>query len=188
MSFVVEDGSGVANANSYVSAADAVTYFTDRGKTALAATATATLQVALVLATDYIDSKFSFNGTRVLAAQTLSWPRSGAADTEEGYTVPTNVIPSVLKRAVIELAGKILEGAILLEDQDRGGMVSSLKVGPISLSYEPGASPGTTYAITGLLKGLIASTEPGAQLEMFAEEADPDTEFAFTPGHFDNGR
>jgi hypothetical protein len=78
LTFTVEDGTGLAASNSYVSAADASDYFGLRGGQGWPTDINAQ-QVALVQATDYIEARFSrqFMGYRTTAAQALSWPRAG---------------------------------------------------------------------------------------------------------------
>ena len=67
---IVEDGSVVAGANSYVTEAELTTYAADRGITLTAAT-----DVLLIKAMDYIES-LSFIGTKFSEGQSLQWPRS----------------------------------------------------------------------------------------------------------------
>lgn len=101
MAFVVEDGTGVVNANAYATAAEADAYFTDRG----VATWTGTSDeknALLIQATDYIEARWS---TRFLGEvefpetpQALSFPRTGI----EGY----EGVPECLKRATFEYANR----------------------------------------------------------------------------------
>lgn len=59
MAFIVEDGSGVYNANAYMSVADVTTYLTERARnTAWSAATTANQQAAIIEATDYIEQRF----------------------------------------------------------------------------------------------------------------------------------
>lgn len=186
MAFTVETGAGASNSNSYVAVADAQTYYTDRGQTELAAKTTAEIQAALVLASEYLDSKYSFTGSRNSATQAMSWPRTGGSDSEEGISIDNNIIPAAVKRATIVLAGKYLEGTTLLEDLDRGGGISSVKVGPVSISYSPDADPSTVFGITGLLKGIISPSDGTSRVWPSLVANDVDTEFSFEKAIFDN--
>jgi hypothetical protein len=59
MAFIIEDGSGVEGANSYMSIGAVATYLTERGRnTAWDAATTAVKQAALIEATDYIEQRF----------------------------------------------------------------------------------------------------------------------------------
>src|SRR5687767_9009814 len=78
MAFTPEDGTGLADANSYADVAFADAYFLDRGNTAWAALATEAKQANLILATDYIDMVFGqrFAGCREEDEQALEFPRT----------------------------------------------------------------------------------------------------------------
>ena len=68
---VVEDGTGLASSNSYVSEADFATYAADRG-----VTITGTSAVLLIQAMDSIEEE-NFKGNKYTDAQALQWPRDG---------------------------------------------------------------------------------------------------------------
>lgn len=160
MTIIVEDGSGKTDSNAYVSVADTDSYATLRNRTGWAALTTAQKEAAIVEASFYLDAQFIFLGTKVSAAQALSWPRSGVNDTIAGTAIPNNVVPINVRRSAMELAIKSGLGTTLLEDLSHGGQLSSESVGPISVSYKDN-SPGTTlYMVTGLLKGLVRPEKP----------------------------
>lgn len=73
---ILEDGSGVEDANSYVDAATARTYAANRGVTLLAAPETGTDQVEvwLVLAAQWLDAQ-AYLGVLASPSQGLQWPR-----------------------------------------------------------------------------------------------------------------
>jgi hypothetical protein len=77
MTLIIEDGSGVANANTYVSVADARAYAALRGLTLPASDPA--VEVLLVLACDYMQQvETRFKGERTLGdGQVLAWPRAG---------------------------------------------------------------------------------------------------------------
>ena len=93
---VVEDGTVVAGANSYVTEAELTTYAADRGVTLTAAT-----DVLLIKAMDYIES-LSFIGTKYSKGQALQWPRSNVY-IDGFYFVPT-IIPPALQTGQIATA------------------------------------------------------------------------------------
>lgn len=76
---IVEDGTGVAGANSYATVAEFVAFHTDRGNTTLAEADTDQIESALVKGTDYLTQKFRmlWKGSRALEDQVLDWPRRG---------------------------------------------------------------------------------------------------------------
>ena len=93
---VVEDGTVVAGANSYVTEAELTTYAADRGVTLTAAT-----DVLLIKAMDYIES-LAFIGDKSSEGQALQWPRNIVYI--DGYYVESTTIPSALKTGQIATA------------------------------------------------------------------------------------
>src|SRR5882724_1128998 len=73
MALIIEDGSLVAGAESYVSAGDARAYALKRGITLSADDAD--IEVALVKSMDYLESFANYKGQKVETTQALSWPR-----------------------------------------------------------------------------------------------------------------
>jgi hypothetical protein len=103
--FTVEDGTGLAAANSYLSVADADDYHDGRGNTEWdkAANTDELKQDALVRATDYVEKRFGtrFRGKRSSKEQALAWPRMSAWD-DDGYEFED--VPTKLEHAVAEYA------------------------------------------------------------------------------------
>ncbi|MBF0374875.1 MAG: hypothetical protein HQL39_15825, partial [Alphaproteobacteria bacterium] len=64
MSLIVEDGSGLSDANAYVSLAYADGYHALRGNAAWAAAGQPARESALVRATDHLDRAFRWRGER----------------------------------------------------------------------------------------------------------------------------
>lgn len=154
MSLVVEDGSIVSGAVTFISATDADAYFTARSNTAWAAASTSAKEAALVKATDYLCG-LSWDGTTVDSAQPLCWPRSGMYD-RDGWAISSTVVPEAVKRACCELALEALSKD-LNPALDRGGRVSSVSVpGAVSVTYQEGAPAGKTRpTVDALLAGLV---------------------------------
>lgn len=101
MALIVEDGSGVAGANSYVSVADAKVWAGARGLTL--PSADADIEKLIVKAMDLVESYRSrFSGSKTDSAQALQWPRTGAS--LDGAELDDDVIPTELKSAVYQLA------------------------------------------------------------------------------------
>lgn len=149
---VIETGSGIANANSYVTVAEADTYFLIRNESAWAGTQ-AQKEAALIKGTQYIDGKYRsrWKGIRVSNLQTLTWPRVGVEVEDAaynpwlsafnyrasmgGYTsmLPDNYIPPELKASVCEAALRALS-TTLAEDL-RAGIASKNIAGAITTVY-----------------------------------------------------
>lgn len=134
MAFVVEDGTGKPDANSYGAVADADSYFADRGITAWTGTPEQK-QSVLIQATDYIEGRFGdrFIGTKKTDTQALSWPRKNA----DAY--PDDAVPVKLQRACFEYAVRALSAALAPDLKvDPSGLsvvATKKKVGPIETEY-----------------------------------------------------
>lgn len=133
MAFTVEDGTGVIDANAYITVAWADSYHSDRGHTAWTG-ADALKEQAIVRATDYIETRWGsrFKGSQEFLdpLQPLQWPRLYAYDVNG---LAYEGIPVLLKRATAEYAMRALS-ASLLPDPDRSQGPTTLmrkKVGPI---------------------------------------------------------
>ena len=137
MAFVVEDGSARADANSYLSVADADAYWADHGAPVTWTGVDAVKEAALRAATAYLDRRFGarFRGCRVSSLQRLAWPRNGAV--RDGYELESNALPRELKEATAELALRQLteSGGLMPDVADPSNIIAeSVSVGPISES------------------------------------------------------
>lgn len=136
MALVVEDGSGSANANSYLSVANADTYHTDHSaSTTWSSASTANKEKALRLATQYLDAKYGrrWVGTRWSLDQALDWPRSYVV-LYDIYTVSTSTVPQELKDACAELALRQLTDTDLMPDLTNAFNISEEEVTAGSVS------------------------------------------------------
>lgn len=144
MAFVVEDGTGLPNANSLCSVAFADEYFADRGVSTWTGS-DSVKQSALIRATDYIESRWSgrFSGERQFTAdpaQALSFPRTCTDAAAEGE------VPDGIKKATSEYALRTLGGDTLAPDPTTNASGLQLsgfkeKVGPLETEeqYRPGS-------------------------------------------------
>ena len=158
MAIEVEDGSGKVDAVSYVSVADATTYFTARGDETWAEQESTTQEAALVRATAAIDSwlRGRWLGTKKTQAQSLAWPRTGVVD-EEGFDILDTTIPTPLKQATCEVAMIELSERFLQQSVSKDNTIASETVGPISVSYRADAPTVKTYPhVEALLRGLAS--------------------------------
>lgn len=137
MALTPEDGTGLADADTYATTAYAGSYLTARGmNTEWDAATTNTKEVALRRATAWIDETYCdrFKGVRMVSTQALEWPRSFAYD-RDGVAIEG--IVDALKRATVEVAYRIvIDPTVLDSDQDAGSNLSnaSVTVGPITVS------------------------------------------------------
>lgn len=129
MALVVEDGTGLPNAEAYASVAEADAYFSARGNAVWAALDTSQKEAALRLGADYMGDVYGprWCGERLTTTQALDWPRG-----EEG-------VPAAVKRANMELAVRASAGPL---QADVGPAVKSETVDVISVTYADGARTG----------------------------------------------
>lgn len=141
MSLIVEDGTGLANAESYISITDADTYHDNRGNTAWADLTTAQKERLLRIATDYMMAvyRLRWDGYRYVNTQALDWPRIYVPVRDicsvNAYPeyVDFDIVPQQVKNACAELAYKA-NTETLLADQSQN--VVREKVGPIEVEYD----------------------------------------------------
>jgi hypothetical protein len=105
MSFVVEDGSGLASANAFISIAYMKAYFFDRGRSEIQDMDANLLKSAIVRATDDINMRFcrDFQGELATTTQALLFPRDNVVDRFGNYYLST-ILPVELQKATAELA------------------------------------------------------------------------------------
>lgn len=113
MAFVVEDGTGLDDANSYASYAGYVAYWTDRG--AVPTALQADIEAALVKATDYLGIRFRWKGSKLTSEQALDWPRAcvyGEPTFDEPGGSVIEGVPVEVQKATYEYASRALSGTL----------------------------------------------------------------------------
>jgi hypothetical protein len=153
MALVVEDGTGLANANSYASVNDADAYFADRGNQTWAAASDDDKSSALIGATDYIDTRYAgqFIGSVEFpeTPQALAFPRTNMYSWIYGTTLPDGV-PSGVVKATYEYAVRWLTDRTLAPDPafdstNRLPTKTVEQVGPIREEYDYNQKAGAIY-------------------------------------------
>lgn len=130
MALTIEDGTGVAGANTYLSEDEFAAYASARGKII-----TGSLEQLIIQAMDYVET-LRFRGQKNSSDQALQWPRVGA--TRDGYELSSTTIPSELKDGVAEVALSIQAGDNPLATLSRE--TKREKVGDIEVEYSMAAS------------------------------------------------
>jgi len=184
MTLVIEDGTGIEDAEAYASLDDVTAYWAKRGNDTLAAAWVAapsdTQSGAILAATAYLDSVYGrfFIGVRKSQTQGLEWPRVSEIqyDTDPkrvlfevvggiyrngvAYKLMDDLgnllldIPRPLIWATAELAGRALPGA-LAEDLDRGGMVTKELVGGTRDGVEVDYADNAPGGVDGKIFGIV---------------------------------
>lgn len=142
MALTVEDGTGLANADSFASLEAFNAYLADFGYTTDATDAAK--EVALRKASQFIDTGWIFYGQKLRLAQALAWPRWGAED-RDGYDILSDVVPSAVVEATCELAFHALTSSF---DRDANAAnVKREKIGEIETEYSGSAGTVRPFAV-----------------------------------------
>lgn len=157
MALIVEDGSGLATAESYESVTNADAYWAARSSDPLFASwdagTTAAKEEALRVATQETDAENEgyWKGDKATALQALDWPRFNAFDSS-GYAWLSSEIPTELKSYIVERAARYMANIALGLIPDLDGPVGAVlrekfKAGPVELdtSYAGGASQSKSF-------------------------------------------
>ncbi len=132
MALIVEDGSGLDTAESYVSVADAGTYCTAHGLSAWTG-ADAVKEAALRNATQYIDTTYNFRSAKSYQYQALEFPR-------QMWDWELDPLMTRLRSATVELAVKALTESLFADVES--SVVTRVTVGPITKVTEPISTAG----------------------------------------------
>lgn len=152
MALVVENGSNVSGANTYVTLAEFKAWADDRGITY---GNDADVTKHIYRAMDFIERQ-NFQGRKANETQPLQWPRTDVLI--DGYYVDATEIPKELKIALYEQINIEHLGFSNLETIDRRTIQES--IGDISVTYDSNSSSKTdTPALTYALKKLIISDQ-----------------------------
>lgn len=132
--FIVEDGSGKEDSNSYVSEAYASTYFDGHSYSDEWPVASSAVQkTALITSTRLLDEWVDWNGDIVSDTQALRFPRYGV-QTRDRFTFDSDIVPEFLKRATCELALYLLRSNTTAEPDTKG--FSELKAGSLMMKID----------------------------------------------------
>lgn len=158
MALIVEDGTLVDNANSYVNLAEARTYASTRGVVPVASEID--LEANLIKAMDFIEShRDKFKGGLVDETQALQFPRSNMII--DDFLFDYQSIPQSLKDLQSQLAIEIQNGVDLFPTVSEP-FVTEETVGPIRTRYTgrygTGNTPKLPY-VNVFLSVLLRSNE-----------------------------
>jgi hypothetical protein len=174
VTLVVEDGTGIAGANSYVAATFADTYNEARGRSAWALLDAEAKAIALIKATEALDALYPWIGTKASRLQGLQWPRHQGVDSagesvllidRDGFDIEG--VPIAVQNATAEAAYQISSGEELFQDTDPRGKVIRKKTDVLETEYQPDtpatkpAAPTVFGALNALLKGLYVQPNGG---------------------------
>jgi len=132
---IIEDGSGVPNANSYVSVAELRAFAALYGS--VLPTSDDALIPMLTMSAMFLDTfECKFPGRRTSPeTQSFCWPRTGVVYFDKPY--PTDKIPPKLKAAQMHAALFVADGGALFPSKS-GPDIKREKIGPIDTEYAVG--------------------------------------------------
>ena len=149
MALVVENGSVVAGANSYVTLAEYRDWANARG--IVSSDSDTILERQVLRAMDYFE-QLMFIGNKANENQPLQWPRTEALI--DGYYADATEIPVQVKRALYEAIKVEVDGYSEWNTQDRRTLRE--KVGDIEIEYAENSENRTiTPALTAALSKLV---------------------------------
>lgn len=139
MAITIDATVGGASSNSYVTLAEAETYFEKRMSIDNWTGTDAVKNIALANALMILDREF-FNGIKTNTSgvvQALKWPRAGVLD-EDGRAITSTTIPERIKDAQCELTLSLLDGDTT-QTEDALKKFERMKVGEIDLTPRKGS-------------------------------------------------
>ena len=163
ITLVVENGTGLPDANSYCDLDYAVEYCTMKGYTDWLKLSENQQKIFIIRGTEFVDNFYTWKGIRHRQSQSMAFPRDDIYD-DDRY--PVDGIPDKLKKACIEAAflNASSSANTLFSTKDENGKVKKQKVDTLEVEYFNAEQSGlsatdvdykTIYDILNkLLKGL----------------------------------
>lgn len=153
VTLIVEDGTNVPDANSFVTEDMIVSYAAARGVT-IPNTSDEEKDAAAVLgiqAIDYLNA-LSWKGVKTYPDSLVPFPRSGLT----GYT--DTQIPAAIKQAQLQLSVIAKSGIVLLPNTASGATIKREKLGPIETEYSE--KFGVSESGLPILPGIAGLLDP----------------------------
>jgi len=149
MALIIEDGSVVPNANSYITVDEFKDWADERG---ISYGTDQAVEQAIYRAMDWFERQF-FIGNKANENQPLQWPRTEALI--DGYYADATEIPKEVNTALYEATKVELDGNSELNNEDRRTIRE--KVGDISVEYAQNSNNRvTTPALTFAMNRIAA--------------------------------
>ena len=172
ITLVVEDGTGLPNANSYCDLDFAIEYCTMKGYTDWLKLSDSEQKVFIIRGTEFVDNFYNWKGIRHKQSQSMSFPRDEIYDDDK---YPVNGIPERLKKACIEAAflNSSSGTSTLFSTKDENGGIKKQKVDTLEVEYfgnqKSGDSSSVDYTtiydvLNKLLKGLYKTKDESSHV------------------------
>jgi len=159
--FIVEDGTGVANANSYCTPEYANRYFASRGNTTWAALTSNAKKVLLIKGASKIEQDYMdrFKGCRTFSEQSLSFPRYDVVI--DSRLQASDAVPARIMDATCELAWRASSEELTPDLQPVGNVIAeSVVSGLVDIQYSDKNIPRTVIyqAVDNLLRPFLKNS------------------------------
>ena len=134
ISFVVEDGTGLPNANSYCDLDYALEYCVSKGYTNWLSLTEDMQKVYIIRGTEFVDNFYNWKGRKGSQSQSMAFPRLELYD---GDNYEVRGIPDRLKKACIEAAflNSSSGSDTLFTTKDENGAIKRQKVDSLEVEY-----------------------------------------------------
>lgn len=129
---ILEDGSGVVGANSYVSLEESDLYQAKRYREDWALLTDEQRKACLIKATQYVDSLYNWKGRRKFEDQDLAFPRVLIKD-KDGFEVKG--VPKKLKEAICEAAYYGSQNELFVQYNENGAVKRQKVDGAVEIEY-----------------------------------------------------
>ena len=163
MAFIVEDGTGIEDANAYVDSEYISDYLMGERLAQFEELDDDEQEAAIIAGTQYVDISYEYIGNRLSLEQGLNWPRVDAE--YQGFVIEG--VPTAVKKATCEAVWLAMteEGGLFSTEGDKE--VASERIeGAVAISYvNPKDKVKETISrfeiLDKLLKGLYFTEEQG---------------------------
>lgn len=138
MDIIVEDGTGIVIANSYLSVDKADELLSINIHSKWAALDEDTKERLLMFATRKLDERVKWYGHKFQPTSGLAWPRCGVRD-KEGFPVDDNLVPLAVQIATATLADHLITGDP--DTVNTASNLTALQVDVIELKFDSKITP-----------------------------------------------
>lgn len=175
INLIIENGSCVESANSYVSLEYADAYAVNRNYTTWINQTEYVKKSAIIKAMDYVDNIFDWRGSKMYKDQSLAFPRKDIID-DDGFN-RSGEIPEKLKKAICEAAFYVYKQFSLYVTKDTNGVLKKdrKKTDVVEIEKEYFSSDEVKIDYTSayesldnLLKGLFNQKGSGSSVNVKA--------------------
>ena len=162
MAFIVEDGTGIEDANAYVDSEHVSDYLMGERLAKFEELDDDEQEAAIIAGSQFVDISYEWVGNRQSLEQGLNWPRTEAEF--QGFVIEG--VPTAVKKATCEAVYLFISGENLFSTEGDKEVASERIEGAVAISYvnpkdKVKESITRFEIIDRLLKGLYCTEEHG---------------------------